>query len=158
MTTGRCLLATAWLLAAMAGCAPLGSTFAVDPYLKKEITGDTFGACAARAYRARAAIEARRDVNYITAARFVEKAKAAQRNEHLAPWGDEPWLPAPAAGAQEKRDRLLAAFSLPARDECACGTALARYDGWLADAHDPAVAGPALEGFEQALKACGKSA
>jgi hypothetical protein len=136
-------------------CSSVGDTFVVDDYLKAEITGDTFAACSARAYHGYALIEARRDVNYIDAARFVRKSQAAANGTP-----DELWVASDRGATADQtveltqaRSRAIAALSAAGADNCVCGGVPASYDAWVANAR---VGGwsAARTRFTHAVEAC----
>jgi hypothetical protein len=91
---------------ALAGCTGLDETFETGPFLKEQITGDTFRACLAREYqaRARAVVRARRD------------------------WGEATRLAAKGSDALTGIEVAAPAGFSPPHRTCACATAQARFD------------------------------
>mgnify|MGYP006915170333 CR=1 FL=1 len=113
------------LFSAIAACGTLD----VGPFLKEQITGDTWRACLAREYQLQAKIHIRTDRNWGEATSLANKGRAA-----LA--GAEVPL---VEGASP---RLASAVT---RRTCDCATAQARFDA-------------AGKDFDEALAACEKSA
>ena len=83
---------------ALAAC----QTFEVGPFLKEQITGDTWRACLAREYQLQAKIAVRTGRNWDKATRLAAVGQAALKGEEIAP----------TLGGQT----------------CACATAQARVD------------------------------
>jgi hypothetical protein len=84
------------------------ATFEVGPFLKEQITGDTWRACLAREYQLQAKIHVRTDRNWGEATRLADKGQAALDGVQVPP-------PAGAPAALSRRT-------------CACATAQARLD------------------------------
>jgi hypothetical protein len=84
------------------------ATFEVGPFLKEQITGDTWRACLAREYQLQAKIHVRTDRNWGEASRLAEKGQAALDGTEVPP-------PPGAPAALSRRT-------------CACATAQARLD------------------------------
>ena len=84
------------------------ATFEVGPFLKEQITGDTWRACLAREYQLQAKINVRADRNWGEATRLAEKGQAALDGVQV--------LPPPEAPA------------VLSRRTCTCATAQARLD------------------------------
>jgi hypothetical protein len=82
------------------------STFETGPFLREQITGDTWRACLAREYQRQARIQVRTGRNWKEATRLAERGRAALTGEAVAP----------AAGAT-----------------CACAVAEARRDAAASD-------------------------
>lgn len=94
-------------LAAFCALSACG-TLDVGPFLKEQITGDTWRACLAREYQLQAKIRIRTDRDWGEATRLTNKGRAALEGVSVAP---NPGAPV----AFEKRT-------------CACATAQARFD------------------------------
>ena len=105
--------------AVLAACTTLFETFEVGPFLKEQITGDTWRACLAREYQAQARARVRADRDWTEAAAWAAKGRAALGGEEVAP--------APGAPAAL------------AKRTCACATAQARFDA-ASKAFDEALA------------------
>ena len=84
------------------------ATFDVGPFLKEQITGDTWRACLAREYQRQAKIHVRTDRNWGEATRLADKGQAALEGLDVPP-------PAGAPAALSRRT-------------CPCATAQARLD------------------------------
>lgn len=112
----RCCFWT--LLLALPSCA----TFEVTPFLKEQITGDTWRACLAREYQAQARFQVRYGRNWDEAVRLAEKGRAALAGTETVPW------PTPQALLQRQR-ALDEAIRQKGRS-CACAKSQAALDGW----------------------------
>jgi hypothetical protein len=131
---------------ALSSCSGLGGTFSVDRFLNKEITGDTFGACAARSYQAWARHKAWAQVNYAGAAEIAERVQS--RSDVM------PQTINLCGGVTSDRfaELMKHADQAPER-ACACGNALVEAERW-------SCAGPAddkaalQKRFEAAAAAC----
>jgi hypothetical protein len=91
----------------LSACAGIGDTFDVGPFLKEQITGDTWRACLAREYQARARAHVRANRDWGEATRLAAKGRDALKGIEIAPAAGMP-----ALGART----------------CACATAQARFD------------------------------
>ena len=111
------------LFCILAACGTLD----VGPFLKEQITGDSWRACLAREYQLQAKIRIRTDRDWGEATRLANKGRAALAGEEVPL----------AEGASP---RLATAF---AARTCDCATAQARFDA-------------AGKGFDEALAACEK--
>jgi hypothetical protein len=60
------------------------ATFEVGPFLKEQITGDTWRACLAREYQRQAKIHVRTDRNWGEATRLAERGQAALDGRDIA--------------------------------------------------------------------------
>jgi hypothetical protein len=105
----------------LSACSGLGGTFAVDRFLYKDVSGDTFGACMARSYQAWARHKAWVQVNYAGAAELAARGESTQAGSSaMAFVCDRPT----GAGVQERVSRYMdIATKDPAR-ACSCGSAL----------------------------------
>lgn len=112
---------------ALSACA----TFDVTPFLKEQITGDTWRACLAREYQVQARFQARYGRNWDEAIHLAQKGRQALNHSDITP-DDWPEILAPQANAY--RDALSQAGKT-----CACATLQAKLDGWtVVLAQDPA--------------------
>jgi hypothetical protein len=84
------------------------ATFEVGPFLKEQITGDTWRACLAREYQLQAKMRLRKDRNWSEASRLAERGQDALDG------ADVPLAAGAPAALQTK--------------SCACATAQARFD------------------------------
>ena len=91
----------------LAACTGIGDTFEVGPFLKEQITGDTWRACLAREYQVRARGHVRANRDWGEATRLAAKGRAALQGSEIAPADGMPTL---------------------AGRTCACATAQARFD------------------------------
>ena len=122
----RCCLGVAPALY-LAACATLD----VSPFLREQITGDTWRACLAREYQSQARQQVRSGRNWSQASHLAAKGR-------LSLEGGEP-RPDPLPEALAQRSRALAATISSRGRTCDCATATARLDGWtVALAQDPA--------------------
>lgn len=132
------------MLPTLAACA----TFDVSPFLREQITGDTWRACLAREYQAQARWQVRNGRHWDEATRLAAKGRLALEGGEPVQEPVPEALGAPAAA-------LRAALAARGRT-CPCATATARLDGWtLSDAQDPA-RDPAVfaAAFNTALSTC----
>lgn len=122
----RCCLGAALALSG-AACA----TFDVSPFLREQITGDTWRACLAREYQSQARQQVRTGRNWAEATHLAAKGR-------LSLDGGEP-RPDPVPDELTNRNRVLTAAVSSRGRTCDCATAAARLDGWaVALAQDPA--------------------
>jgi hypothetical protein len=91
----------------LAACSTLGDSFEVGPFLKEQITGDSWRACLAREYQAEARARVRADRDWTEATIWAAKGRAA------------------LAGEREPQT--------PSRNSCDCAKAEARADVLAAD-------------------------
>ena len=148
-------------LALVAGCTSLGDTFDVTPFLREQITGDTWRACLAREYQLQTRVVLRQGRNWAEASRFSAKGWAALHGEAVAPWS-----PVAFDAEGERLARLQTARGeldarLGKRDlaPCACAKAQGAYDGWVAAAVWPAVNEAAAQaGFASTVTGCRQAA
>lgn len=139
----RCCLAAGLTLSA-AACA----TFDVTPFLREQITGDTWRACLAREYQSQSRQQVRSGRNWAEATHLAAKGRASLE-------GGEP-RPDPIPETLATRQAMLSAVIATRGRTCDCATATARLDGWaIAIAQDPGLAQSSLaEGFDSALSKC----
>lgn len=148
-----------WLLLLVlpiAACASLGDTFDVTPFLREQITGDTWRACSAREYQMQTRYVLRTDRNWAEASRFSSKGWAALKGDSPQHWQASEFgmETTRLRDAQLELDSRLGKWAHP--DECACAKAEAAYDGWLAAAARQAANQEQVEkNFHDALAACG---
>lgn len=112
----RCCFWT--LLLALPSC----STFEVTPFLKEQITGDTWRACLAREYQAQARFQVRYGRNWDEAVQLSEKGRAALAGTETAPRPMPPVL-------QQRQQGIEEAIRQKGRS-CACAKSQAALDGW----------------------------
>jgi hypothetical protein len=144
-------------LALVAGCSSLGDTFNVTPFLREQITGDTWRACLARAYQVqtRAVLHEGRD--WGEASRFSAKGWAALHGEAVTPFApaDLDVGPEHRARLEAARGELDAALSKKDLAPCECAKAQAAYDGWVAASTRPgANETTAQDTYASAVTAC----
>ena len=121
----RCCLGAALALSG-AACA----TFDVSPFLREQITGDSWRACLAREYQSQARQQVRTGRNWAEATHLAAKGR-------LSLDGAEPQAD-PVPEALESRKQALAKVMSARGRTCECATASARLDGWtVALAQDP---------------------
>lgn len=118
----------------VAACTSTGDTFAITPFLREQITGDTWRACLAREYQVQTRLVLREGRDWADASRLSDKGWAALRGASVTPWAV-----AEFELEGERLGRLTAARSeldsvLSKRDAsaCGCGKVQAAFDGWLA--------------------------
>jgi hypothetical protein len=99
------------------------STLEVSPFLKEQITGDSWKSCLAREYQAQARFQVRFGRNWDEAVRLSDKGRAALAGGEVAPW-DAP------ASLTTRRTSLDQAISASGRT-CGCAKAQAALDGWI---------------------------
>lgn len=130
--------------AALAACA----TFDVTPFLREQITGDSWRACLAREYQAQSRFQVRHGRHWDEATHLAAKGRAALDGE------DPTTDPIPEALAPQA-SALSAAIARSGR-QCGCATTQARLDGWsVALAQDPARDQAAFaKAFAAALPTC----
>jgi hypothetical protein len=109
-------------LAALSACAPLTDTLEVTPFLREQVTGDTWRACAAREYQAQARAQARSGRNWKQASLLAAKGRSALN-------GERPELESVPNALRQQRARLDN-LQTSQKATCACATAQARLDGW----------------------------
>ena len=112
------------LALALAGCASLPDTFDVGPFLREQITGDSFRACLARTYQAEARAQVRAGRKWALATTFAAKGQDA----FIGRWS-APVLPA-SPSPQLAESYAAAQAPLRTADTCACANAQARLDAW----------------------------
>jgi len=139
----RCCLGAA--LALMPGAC---ATFDVTPFLREQITGDTWRACLAREYQAQSRQQVRSGRNWPQATHLAAKGRLSLTGGQPKPDPVPPTLSARAEALDE---------ALKTRGRtCACATATARLDAWAigldqdADRDQSAFA----TAFDSALSAC----
>ena len=99
------------------------STLEVSPFLKEQITGDSWKSCLAREYQAQARFQVRYGRNWDEAVRLSDKGRAALAGSDVAA------LDAPAS-LTSRRTSLDQAISASGRT-CGCAKAQAALDGWI---------------------------
>jgi hypothetical protein len=140
-----CFLA---MLSVPAACADLGDTFEVSPFLREQITGDSWRACLAREYQLQARAQVRSGRNWDEATRLAAKGRAALDGAEVTPTDPT------KAEFTATRARLDAALSSKARNPCECATAQARFDGWVETERRDGDTAAFPAAFDSAVKAC----
>jgi hypothetical protein len=140
-----CFLA---LLSLPAACADLGDSFEVSPFLREQITGDSWRACLAREYQFQARAQVRSGRNWDEATRLAAKGRAALDG------ADVPPMDAAKAEFTTARARLDTALTSKARNPCECATAQARFDGWVETDRRDGNTAAFPQAFDAAVKAC----
>ena len=132
---------------ALSACATLD----VTPFLKEQITGDTWRACLAREYQAQARFQARYGRNWAEATHLSEKGRTALSQGDVVA---DAWPPSFGLRASS----YLAARSQRGKT-CECATVQAKLDGWaVALEQDPKRdQSPFVSGFDTALSSCRNS-
>lgn len=139
----RCCFGAAPALV-LAACA----TFDVSPFLREQITGDTWRACLAREYQAQSRQQVRNGRNWAEATHLAAKGG-------LSLDGGEP-RPEPVPEALADRDRALSVAVSSRGRTCDCATATARLDGWAVALVQDAARDQAVfaTSFDAALSRC----
>ena len=129
---------------ALSACA----TFHVTPFLREQITGDTWRACLAREYQAQSRFQVRNGRHWDEATLLSWKGRQSLD-------GQDPKPEAVPASLTPRWQSLTAAISRKGRI-CGCATAQARLDGWtVALEQDPnRDQAPFQTGFDKAMEAC----
>ena len=99
------------------------STLEVSPFLKEQITGDSWKSCLAREYQAQARFQVRYGRNWDEAVRLSDKGRMALSGSETPPWT------APAT-LSARRTLLDQSISASGRT-CGCAKAQAALDGWI---------------------------
>ncbi|MBI1212828.1 MAG: hypothetical protein GC190_15305 [Alphaproteobacteria bacterium] len=122
------------LAAFVAACAELGDTFEVTPFLREQITGDTWRACLAREYQVQTRFVLREGRDWAEASRFSSKGWAALRNEAVPAWqvGEFDLTMGRKAALAPARADLEAVLAKRDVAPCDCAKAQGAFDGWLA--------------------------
>ena len=126
--------AAVFVLALVAGCTSLGDTFNVTPFLREQITGDTWRACLAREYQVQTRAVLREGRDWGEASRFSDKGWAALHGETVVAWhaADLDLEGERKVQLEAARGDLDAALARREAAPCSCAKAQASYDGWLA--------------------------
>lgn len=95
------------------------STLEVSPFLKEQITGDSWKSCLAREYQAQARFQVRYGRNWDEAVRLSDKGRTALAGGEVAPWN--------APASLSDRRTLLDKSGRT----CGCAKAQAALDGWI---------------------------
>jgi hypothetical protein len=147
----------AFAVLTVAACTSLDETFGVTPFLREQITGDTWRACLAREYQIQTRLAVRQGRDWAEASRFSAKGWSALASEPVSPWQTSMFeLTAGRKARLEQAERELGA-ALIRKDSspCHCGKAQAAFDGWLAaSARIGADEGAAEKNFAGAVTAC----
>ncbi len=145
----------------LAGCADMGGSFLVDPFLGEDITPGNFNSWLAHEYQRRTGVERNVDMEWTHAGRLAEKGYAAMHGESVLPWVPSNWNVADGdlAELEAARARLMAALNSGGRERApeACAKSQVYYDGWLEQAHDndygPGFKGPVQPDYVASEKA-----
>ncbi len=135
----------------LAACAYFDETLQVSPFLREQITGDTWDSCLAREYQTQARFQVRTGRQWQAAITLASKGRRALLAETVDP---EPAVPA----LSRQRVQMLNAVSNRTRNQCDCAKVQGRYDGWIiALNQDPGLdQSPFLGPFTDAVAACTK--
>ena len=106
-------------LLALSAC----STLEVSPFLKEQITGDSWKACLAREYQAQARFHVRYGRNWDEGMRLSDKGRMALAGSEITPWAEP-------ASLSSRRTQLDQAITSSGRT-CGCAKAQAALDGWI---------------------------
>jgi len=136
------------MAAALAGCAGLSDTFEVEPFLREQITGDTWRACLAREYQRQARVQLRFGEDWGAATLLASKGRAALAGEEVAP---EIAATTELAAA---RQALETALNRRNENQCDCAVVQGKYDGWSIASGRKLDTGPIRTAFDGALKTC----
>jgi hypothetical protein len=131
------MLTPKWIilpLLSLAACGSLGDSFHVTPFLREQITGDTWRACLAREYQAQTRVVLREGREWAEASRFSAKGWAALRNETVSPWQVSQFelTEGRASRLSHASGDLSSALAKKDLAPCACAKAQGAFDGWLA--------------------------
>jgi len=140
-----CFLPLAALI--LASCTSVDDTFAVGPFMREQITGDTWRSCLAREYQTQARVQLRAGRHWDEATTLAAKGRAALDGKDVAP---EP----PPAALVQHRAKLDAALTNQTQRPCDCAKAQARYDGMTEAVSRKMDTTPHAKLFEEALSAC----
>lgn len=151
----------AGVFAFLAGCADMGGSFLVDPFLAEDIQTGDFNSWLAHEYQRRTEVERNVDMEWTHAGRLAEKGYAAMNGESVMPWVPSDWNVAEGdlAELEAARARLVAALNAGGRQSApeACAKAQVYFDGWLEQAHDndygPGFRGPVQPDYVASEKA-----
>lgn len=129
---------------ALSACA----TFEVTPFLREQITGDTWRACLAREYQAQARFQVRNGRRWNEATLLAWKGRQSLDDQ-------DPAMEA-FPSALTPRAHALAAAIMGRGRSCSCATAQARLDGWIVavDQNPARDQAPFATAFDKALEAC----
>ncbi len=135
----------------LGACTYVDETLQVGPFLREQITGDTWNACLAREYQSQARFQVRTGRQWQSATILASKGRRALLGEAVDP---EP--AAPALSAQ--RLQMLNSATNRTRNPCDCAKVQGRYDGWIiALNQDPDLDQSPFHGsFAEAVAACTK--
>ena len=135
----------------LTACAYFDETLQVSPFLREQITGDTWNACLAREYQTQARFQVRTGRQWQAAITLASKGRRALLAETVDP---EPAAPA----LSPQRVQMLIGVSNRTRNPCDCAKVQGRYDGWITALNqDPGLdQSPFLGPFADAVAACTK--
>ena len=140
-----CFLALATLF--LTNCASVSDTFDVGPFMREQITGDTWRSCLAREYQTQARIQLRAGRHWDEATTLAAKGRDALAGVDVAPEPPPPVL-------TQERAKLDAALANRTQRPCDCAKAQARYDGMTEAVSRKMDTTPHAKLFEEALSAC----
>jgi len=135
---------------ALAACADLSDGFDVTPFLREQITGDTWRACLAREYQLQARTEVRPGRHWAGATRLAAKGRAALDGQAVTP-------EVAPADLSLSRTHLETALANRDRNPCDCAKTQARFDGWAVKQARGADTAAVHASFDEALTACAAS-
>jgi hypothetical protein len=132
-------------------CTFVGDTLEVGPFLREQITGDSWNACLAREYQSQARLQVRTGRQWQTATMLAAKGRQALAGLPVAP---EPAPPALDASAKQ----LTQSLTYKTQSPCECAKVQGLFDGWvtavLQDTDTDQA--PLRTAFAQAVDACTK--
>ena len=140
-------------------CSYFDETLQVSPFLREQITGDTWNACLAREYQTQARFQVRSGRQWQAAITLATKGRRALLAESVDPEPAAPALSQQAAPAlSQQRVQMLNALSNRTRNPCDCAKVQGRYDGWIiALNQDPGLDQSPFPGpFADAVASCTK--
>ena len=106
-------------LLALSAC----STLEVSPFLKEQITGDSWKSCLAREYQAQARFQVRYGRNWDEGMRLSDKGRMALAGSEITLWAEPATL--------SSRRKLLDQAITSSGRTCGCAKAQAALDGWI---------------------------
>ena len=131
----------------LTGCSSVADTFDVGPFMREQITGDTWRSCLAREYQTQARAQLRAGRHWDEATTLAAKGRDALEGRDVTP------APPPPALTHE-RTKLDAALANRTQRPCDCAKTQARYDGWTEAVARKMDTTPHAKSFEEALSAC----
>ncbi len=132
----------------LAACSStVGDTFDVGPFMREQITGDSWRACLAREYQTQARAQLRAGRHWPEATTLASKGRDALAGIDVQPEPANSRMP-------DVRARLDTALANRTQNPCGCATVQARYDGWSAAIDRKMDTAPFAKAFDDAVTAC----